>query len=237
MHRTYTPASADLLNRFRKVILRIKPSDTAFQQRYGPPIQKRYMALGRALPRALPRLETLTLRVEPMRDYTGANKTEYDAASCHLFEGNRLLLLDGLTAVGETRHSFGCNGDLPCKCQLLPFPHMKRLDVKVNTNRKFEFRVEGREIPCFQWFTDRPRADTIYTCPKGAAPLSSNASRHPNSDRHSSRDITRGSLAERRLRLLYRVPVPCAGGPCCLGPPETWQLGPDDYEDWPYDAF
>lgn len=122
-HRTYKPASADLLNRFRKVTLCMRKSQWFHDVlNLGPAgLKQTYMSLGRSLPKAFPRLETLTIRVEPMRDYTSTNRTDYDAETCHLFDGRRIHLLDALTAVGNEMHDFGCHGLHPCHCQLLPF--------------------------------------------------------------------------------------------------------------------
>lgn len=182
-HRTYKPASADLLNRFRKVTLQIK-KNRAFNDelRLGPAgLKQTYMSLGRSLPKAFPRLETLTIRVQPMRDYTSTNRTDYDAETCHLFDGRRVHLLDALTAVGNRMHDFNCDDLHPCHCQLLPFRHLQRLVVQVSTKKMFRFIPGGRR-PVREWFTDRPRLDSLFVCPKGVAPLSSNATRHPNSD-------------------------------------------------------
>lgn len=130
-HRTYKPASADLLNRFRKVTLCMRKSQWFHDVlNFGPAgLKQTYMALGRSLPKAFPRLETLTIRVEPMRDYTSTNRTDYDAETCHLFDGRRIHLLDALTAVGNEMHDFGCHGLHPCHSQLLPFRRLQRLVV------------------------------------------------------------------------------------------------------------
>lgn len=182
-HRTYKPASADLLNRFRKVTLLMKKSYWFNDMlNLGPAgLKQTYKSLGRSLSKAFPRLETLTIRVEPMRDYSSTNKTDYDAESRHLFDGRRIYLLDALTAVGNKMHDFGCDGLHPCHCQLVPFRHLQRLVVQVNTRKMFHFINLGRR-PMMEWFTDRPRLDSLFVCPKGVAPLSRNATRHPNSD-------------------------------------------------------
>lgn len=58
---------------------------------------------------------------------------------------------------------------------------MRRLVVQVNTKKMFCFLKGGRR-PYLEWFTDRTWANCLLVCPKGVAPLLSNATRHPNSD-------------------------------------------------------
>lgn len=182
MHRTYKPASTDLLDRFRNVIFQMRKNNVYQDMAVNPEVFKdAYESLGRALPRAFPKLERLTIRVEPMRDFTSTNRTDYDAETYNLFDGRRVHFLDGLSGVGNVAHDVGCNGILPCDCQLLPFRHMRRLVVQVNTKNMFCFLKGGRR-PYLEWFTDRPWANCLLVCPKGVAPLLSNATRHPNSD-------------------------------------------------------
>lgn len=71
MHRTYKPASTDLLDRFRNVIFQMRKNNVYQDMAVNPEVFKdAYESLGRALPWAFPKLERLTIRVEPMRDFT-----------------------------------------------------------------------------------------------------------------------------------------------------------------------
>lgn len=194
-HPVYRPASADLLDRFRKVTLRQKLRIFRRLRWSGgadimDPDPTGYMELGTLLQKVLPRLETLAIRIDPMRDWKEPDQRQVNTKSCNVYDSRRVWLLDGLTAAGK--HDPRCDipvdvdtGRVSCDCQLLPFHRMKRLDIRVCTKKKFTFlhgggsnRTRGWRHRSFarrpreEYFTLRSGEDGVVVCPKGVAPLS-----------------------------------------------------------------